>query len=329
MTKTAVKLITLAATLSVTKAQDDEEMEGNQGELYQLMMIYTILVIFSTLLIQALWKVGVGRVGRNLKEKVFGREAESQRGRSSKHDGCGMTERPSSLPPAGSDSPGEDGLETTEGSPVQLPVAAGSTSDAGGDGLEVQVRPLVQLPAAGRLEGLRVEERPSVHLPAGPTQPRTPVNLGPNDQNASSSSNGSSSTNVDLNTRIEAALHDIAVEEVELWRHYRQHGHFPPGRDDFSGVGLGFQVYRTPCGTVYHSTRFCTQLKGPRTGYPREFTWCELCREVGLRTRGRPPSGSPLMLLTSGQVLHTDPRCPRNQATHEFRGCMYCTDFDG
>ena len=187
--------------------------------------------------------------------------------------------------------------------------------------------PSCQLPASDA--GLRVEERPSVHLPAEPTQQRTPVNLGPNDQNTSSSWDGSSSTNMDLNTRIQAALHDIAVEEVELWRHCRQHGQFPPDQEDFSGMGLGFQVYRTPCGTVYHSTRLCTQLQGPRTGHAREFTWCELWKEVGLRPRGRPPSGSPLMLLTSGQTLHTDPRCPRNQSTHEFRWCMYCTDFDG
>lgn len=42
-------------------------------------------------------------------------------------------------------TPGDDptGLGTTEGSPVQLPVTG-----AGGDGLEVLVRPLVQLPAA-------------------------------------------------------------------------------------------------------------------------------------------------------------------------------------
>ena len=59
MTKMAIKLMTLAATLSVTKAQEDEEEEEIHGEFYQSMMIYTILVVLGTLMIQALWMVGV------------------------------------------------------------------------------------------------------------------------------------------------------------------------------------------------------------------------------------------------------------------------------
>lgn len=128
---------------------------------------------------------------------------------------------------------------------------------------------------------------------------------------------------------IENAIHDIAADEVTLWRHYNQKGHFPPIQEDHFNADLGFSVFRTPYGTVYHATRSCTQLQGLRTGHAREFQWCELCSEVGMRTRGRPIPGSPLQLLTTGQTLHTDPRCPRNQSARKFRGCLFCTKFPG
>ena len=39
-----------------------------------------------------------------------------------------------------------------------------------------------------------------------------------------------------------------------------------------------------------------------------------------MRTR-RPPPGSPLLLLTSGQILHIDTRCPRTEkVTVSFAG---------
>jgi hypothetical protein len=79
----------------------------------------------------------------------------------------------------------------------------------------------------------------------------------------------------------------------------------------------------------HRSSRGCTQLQGPRTGYARQFAWCTLCKEVAMRTRGRPIPGSPLLLLMSGQTVHTDPSCPRTENSREFRRCMYCTEYNG
>ena len=70
MATMAINLITLAASLSVAKAQGEEE-EETYGEFYQLMMIYTVLVVLITLMVQAMWKVGVNQCGRNLEELFF------------------------------------------------------------------------------------------------------------------------------------------------------------------------------------------------------------------------------------------------------------------
>lgn len=67
----AIKLITLAASLSVSKAQpEDEEEETPSHEFYLLMMIYTVLVILVTVAIQSLWNGGVGQVCEAFKRKI-------------------------------------------------------------------------------------------------------------------------------------------------------------------------------------------------------------------------------------------------------------------
>ena len=72
----ALRLITLAATLQMSKAMDDEEEESS-AEFNQLMMIYTILVVMATLGLQALWKVGVSSACSSLRNWLLGGEGRS------------------------------------------------------------------------------------------------------------------------------------------------------------------------------------------------------------------------------------------------------------
>ena len=332
----ALRLITLAATLQMSKAMDDEEEESS-AEFNQLMMIYTILVVMATLGPQALWKVGVSSACSSLRNWLLGGEGRSLPAEPEEPE----VRRPNIEELTTSMGRAEDG--SGRGALVQLAQAGwrhavGSyTVDAtavpglGGDPPLSRAedgsgqRVLVQLAQAS--PGLAVEE---TALP-GPTQNvRSDASLGQAGPSTEpSSSSGSGETSDSMAERIEATIRTIAEEEVELWREYGRMGHFPYVNENHQDADLGFDVFRTPCGTVYHSTRACTELKGPRTGFARKFSWCELCKEVGMRTRGRPPPGSPLLLLTSGQTLHTDARCPRTENTSEFRGCMYCTDFPG
>ena len=182
-----------------------------------------------------------------------------------------------------SQAPLRTGLGMEEGSPVQLAVAEQRRAGEGGLGQ----RASVQLPASAGEGGLEGHADPPVQLPAAPAKapppkegpkapskagqtPKAPPKAGPKPKAApqsgpSASSSSSGSTSSSMTGRIETAIQDIAYEEATLWDHFGRQGDFPGVPEDHSRAELGFQVLRTPCGTVYHDTRGCTQLQGPRT----------------------------------------------------------------
>ena len=57
-----VKVIAIATSIQVAKAQDEEEgEEGDAGALSFMVSAYTILIILLTILAQWIWKVAVER----------------------------------------------------------------------------------------------------------------------------------------------------------------------------------------------------------------------------------------------------------------------------
>ena len=58
-TKQVLQLITLAATLSVSKAEKGEEVEADGSFSFEIIMIYTLLVIFLTLVAHRFLDVAV------------------------------------------------------------------------------------------------------------------------------------------------------------------------------------------------------------------------------------------------------------------------------
>ena len=72
----ALRLITMAASLQMSKAQEDEE-EETSSEFKWLMMIYTLLVVILTLGLQTLWKVGVLQLQQLEDLVVWRREPKS------------------------------------------------------------------------------------------------------------------------------------------------------------------------------------------------------------------------------------------------------------
>ena len=72
----ALRLITMAASLQMSKAQEDGD-EETSTEFDQFMMIYTVLVMIFTLALQTLWKVGISTACSDLKMWLFGGQCRS------------------------------------------------------------------------------------------------------------------------------------------------------------------------------------------------------------------------------------------------------------
>ena len=129
---------------------------------------------------------------------------------------------------------------------------------------------------------------------------------------------------------IEKALKEIAEYEDEMWSQIK--GAPLPTRneaDEDQGYQIGFDVLRSPCGTVYHLRRHCRHLRGPQVGPLTNYKWCQLCKRVAKNTRGRPPPGVTLLLSEQNDSCHTDERCPYAAGARPVRGCVNCREAEG
>ena len=131
--------------------------------------------------------------------------------------------------------------------------------------------------------------------------------------------------------QILSALESIKRDEDQLWSQIQRGAMLPAENEtqEARDFQLGFQVLRSPCGTVYHLRRHCRHLRGPQVGRLNEYEWCDICKGVLRRTRGRPPPGCPLYLPDHGNQLHTDQRCPRFAASRLVRSCLNCCEAEG
>eukprot|EP00435_Cladocopium_sp_Y103_P067407 s127_g30.t1 len=290
----ALRLIALAATLTLVKGQEDEDENSEEiTEFKTMMLVYTALVILVTLLLQAVWKVGVGKL----------------RIRSSRDS----VQRPRSLPAQEEEEPrpaNESAGSSNDREPPQI-----ATGSGGGD-LD---------PRSGSLRG---EDGSDGHVDHRVQLPRR----GGEDESSdmsSSSPDTESSPPAGLNDRIERALEDIAREEAEMWAEIRRNPSQFENDLPAPEVNPLFLVLKTPCGTVYHIQRHCHHLLAPRVSPPRRYQWCAMCQMVSLATRGRPPPGIELHLSERTGTYHTDTRCPRNVNTLIYRVCLTCMSDQG
>ena len=336
---TALKLITLAAMISAGKSQEEEDMEEGQKELQLIMAAFAILVVLITLVAQHVWKVGVGlwnRGNEQIPEKQI-RSLPAQEGRRSDQtadqrkagsaDGeKGLAERePVRLPSGDREKAlqpsllGEKGL--ARGEPVRLPGPEATSSGlSGGPGPAEKERKSGQK-AGQRKAGCADGEK---GLARG-----EPVRLPGQEEASSSSSGGPGPAQESLEKRIERELEKIKEEETELWRQANL-APLPPVLiepvEESEEEGLRFPVMRTKYGSVYHSALTCKHLQGAKVNLPRTFKWCQVCRGVALRTRGRPPPGTNLLLSAHGNAIHTDDRCPWVKDAKPTPFCLTCKE---
>ena len=292
---TAVKLITLAAMISVGKSEEDEDEEQGEKELKVMMVLFAITIVLLTLLGQIVWKVGVGKLRQVIKDQSEGADR--------------------SLPAQGD----QTGVQQRAREAVR-----GTGGELGSSGSS---EPLVRLPPSVRVGEENTIRRVELGLDQG-----NPVRLPVPDGETSSSSGGPSPAAGSMEARIEEELIRIIQEEAEMWREIRQTP-LPPviieEVEENDAEGLRFNVLRTTYGVVYHSDRSCRHLQGPRVGQPRLFKWCQVCRRVALQTRGRPPPGTSLYLSVTGNAAHSDERCPWIREGKLTPFCQTCREREG
>ena len=236
---------------------------------------------------------------------------------------------------------GEEGLgQRTD--PVRLPsTLRGEASSGGGDRTE--------LPREASLRGEEREVNPREGGIRGargtgggdrapnPREGESPSEQGRGlDQRGPHSSSSSAQSTEPLRQgptteQILSALESIKRDEDQLWSQIQRGAPLPAENETQEGrdFQLGFQVLRSPCGTVYHLRRHCRHLRGPQVGRLTEYEWCDICKGVLRRTRGRPPPGCPLYLPDHGNQFHTDQRCPRFAASRLVRSCLNCCEAEG
>ena len=351
-TASVVRLITLAAAISLAKGQEgeDEEEERNM-EFHTMMVIFAIVIVLITLVCQYLWKVGVGNVELRLRsqpastfrslpaERVQGRFEEKE-----KEEKREEVPRPAHLPL--NDGECREVAENLR-QPVRLP---SNLSPQDGESREVaeELRHPVRLPSSsvcpeprlrverdGESREVAEELRHPVRLPSGSEEPEellAPVLPLPQEELSSSSEEEPyrplDERHIPVITEqdIERAMREMEEEEAALYAASRVDQDQFRTQETLSGPEPFFRVWTTRYGQVYHHQRECRYLMAPQTGTVRESEWCWLCRTISLRTRGRPPPGVSLWIDGWGQPYHVDSRCPRCRSAQLTRACQACDE---
>ena len=286
------------------KAQGEEEKEEQSVELWVMMILYTLLVIGTTLMLQRLFLGGVGPFwtsrseGSNEDRRLRGEEVqEDETGEKEDEGGSGTR----SLVRLSSDDEQEEGRD---GHSQLLP--AGSDQD-----LDQTDRSFVSSIQGELDESLTTE---------------------PLDRQGSPD-------DVNLGEMIMRELEQIEREEREIWHDLNRTpltfeeraADAPLPRRNSAGEELEdegfpfpFFAMKTRNGRVYHTDRNCTHLHAPRVSQAFDHQWCSVCRHVALQTRGVPPPGVNLFIAPARRCAHTDTRCPYLQNAVETRICITC-----
>ena len=292
-TAVALKLLTLAAVLSVAKGEEEEEPGQNgMAEFHIMMAVFTVMVIGATLAIQCLWKAWKERLGAGVRRHTGSATqglAAERKGKGKGGESRGVAEewqQPERLPPSavgmvrGDQTSPRRPPPSTEGQGVTLPQSPSRFEEPSSESSEERpYRPLDErhIPEVN-IEGelLRIAEE-------------------------------------------EAILYDEAQRDPDRFYNYE--------RSDEDSQPL-FQVLTTRFGGVYHFRSDCHYLSSPQTGSHRESGWCWMCRAISLQTRGRPPPGVPLWIDHWGGSYHVDDRCPRRHSQRAVRACQACQDLN-
>ena len=335
----AVRLLTLAAVLSIAKGEEEEE-EAEEFQEFNMMMVgFSIAIVLLTLLIQFLWKVGVEKLtclrsqtdsaARSLPmdaEKEKEKEKKERKGEDAEapaQESQGPLRRSSG---EDAEAPAQERQGPLRRSSVGTAPEESTASvqpprdqrgDAWGAADEVQ-RP-AQLPPMGTAPVEMI-------APVQPPSPSWSNETSSEDEEEDYRPLDERHIPVITQDQINQHLQDIEREEAE---HYESARSDTERFREFEGSGNQtpiFQVWTTRYGSVYHHRRECRYLTSSQTGVVRESEWCWLCKTISLMTRGRPPPGVQLWIDGWGGPYHVDQRCPLRNSQRVFRACQGCDE---
>ena len=301
-----LRLITLAASIAVTKAEEDEEAE--EAFSFEVILIYTMVIIIFTLAAQRLWDVAV-RGAMFMRQRVVAqlgslpmKAAENEEKETSQGD------LPEHL--SGPSSSGDDRNQRDAPLPISsAPLPDGVSQDA-------------PLP-----EEFHDAPQPDAPQPSG-TQPE------------------SSYPAIDL-TEAHALLraHDESMVDYEReWneiemeeRRVRAELNAALPGDPILGPAtsqpespplpeLSFEMMTTRHGTVYHSDRNCRYLTAPKTGAVKIHKWCAACRMRAAQTGIIPGHGAAVLTVGWRLHFHTDITCAHAEGANSFSLCTACLE---
>ena len=299
-----LRLITMAATMSISKAEKDGEA-AEETVSFEVIVLYTFAVVFITLMAQRIWEAGV-RGARFLRQHVLAQPG-SHPGRA-----VGRSTSSSSREPLRSTAAPITGrsIEKT-GRSSAMPTAPLPDQHA-----PLPRDPHAQLPRVQRRaqepeRNLRGNEAPLPHdQPEGPTS-------------------STSEPQRDILREWDEIEREERLVTAELNRAHPGHPLLGPPHqqlNEYETVDLPFLVITTKCGTVYHSHWSCRYLTATATGAKRNRKWCLECRKEAVQSGIFPSRGAAMFMTNWDSDAHSNPMCSRAEGATTFSVCTACFD---
>ena len=271
----------------MSRAEDEEGAEERGVFPFEIILIYTLVVIACTLMAQRMWEAAVRGVEFFMKKCLSTQPGSHSTEAEEETEGPSPRERPAFL--------AEESSATIEGGD-QTPDLTSAPQPA---------EEHAPLPP----ENAPLPDQPSqaVNGPAPPTWMRAALNR---DEEWDEIEREERLVRAELNSALPGDPILGPVDQLE--------------DDDFPG--LPFQVLTTRFGTVYHLHRNCRYLAAPGTGPVKAHGWCGSCRRAA-HMAGRPPTrGAPMFITGWHSNAHSDMRCTRALGAPGFTLCTACAE---
>ena len=284
-----VRLITLAASIAVSKAEEKKEEEEKEQISFEIIVLYTVCVVFLTLMAQQLWNVGV-------RGAMFVRQ-------------CVLVQPRSQLEAAGE----REGEEVSQGDHTEDSLTPKPESPVG------------QSPAHQGRQAVLSRARGASSTSSTLETPLNERDQAQRDQSAGSQT-APTALEMDRMREWDEIEREERLIRDELTRALPGDPILGPVENlpQEELIDLPFNIHTTKYGTVYHQDLRCRYLTAPETGATRTSIWCSECRREANKKRKIPRKGAAFFIGSWGGKAHSDPTCSRAVRASTFACCTAC-----